>query len=366
MSNLELRQIVSGLFLTLSISAALADNIHGAGATFPATVYKSWGSAFQSETGMQLLYDGIGSGGGIKKIGERSVDFGASDKPLPPDELEKLGLMQFPTVVGGVVPVFNVPGIGTGELRMDGPVLANIFMGKIMKWNDPAIVALNPDLQLPNADIHVIHRSDSSGTTFLFTNYLSKVSHEWKSAMGAGTLVDWKVGAGCRTNFLIPICLYKQDYSIGYMDYAFALKSQVRMVKLKNTAGDFVAPTPQAFASAAAYAKWDKSANFYEVLTNEPGAATWPIVGATFILMHKAQANAATGQRVLNFFDWAYSAQGNNIADELGYVPLPSSVQNLIRNAWSETIRDKDGQPLCKTCNAASTPSPVAIAPPPH
>lgn len=335
--------------LMMNATASSAAVISGAGATFPATVYKKWGGAFQEYTGMPFNYDGIGSGGGIKKIEEKAVDFGASDKPLSPEELDKHGLTQFPTVVGGVVPVINLHGIGTDPLKLDGPVLANIFMGKITKWNDPAIVALNPGRPLPAASINVIHRSDASGTTFLFTNYLSKVSPEWKSALGEGTTIDWKVGTGCRTNFQIPICLYKEENSISYMDYAYALKSQVNMVQMKNQAGEFLSPDPKAFASAAAYAKWNKAEHFHEILTNEPGASTWPIVGATFILMFKNQDKPDAAKNVLKFFDWAYGA-GDERATELGYIPLPKNVQNLIRTSWAENIKDKTGNAVCPEC----------------
>lgn len=348
--------LIVGLAVAAANAAAAgnpgAAAISGAGATFPASVYKKWGESFQEASGIALNYQATGSGDGIKQIEAGTVDFGASDKPLKPEELEKAGLMQFPTVVGGAVPVINVVGIQTGKFRLDGPVLAAIYMGKITRWNDPAIVALNPDVDLPNEQINVIHRSDASGTTFMFTNYLSKVSAEWKSAMGEGTTVPWKVGTGCRTNLLIPICLYQTANSIGYMDYAYAAKTGMNIAQMKNRAGRFVAPGNDAFGAAAAYAKWSPATSFYEILTDEPGDATWPIAGATFILMHKVQDKPETGRDVLKFFDWAYG-KGDTQAADLGYVPLPKQVQQQVRQAWAEQLKDKAGKAICPDCAAA-------------
>ncbi len=347
------RTLVIGLALIAADAVAAATPgsaaISGAGATFPASVYKKWGDSFLQATGITLNYQATGSGDGIKQIEAGTVDFGASDKPLKPDELDKAGLMQFPTVVGGAVPVINVFGIPTGKFRLDGQVLAAIYMGKITKWNDPAIAALNPDIKLPNEQINVIHRSDASGTTFMFTNYLSKVSPEWKSAMGEGTSVPWKVGTGCRTNLLIPICLYQTNNSIGYMDYAYAAKTGMNIALMKNRAGKFVAPGDDSFAAAAAYAKWSPATSFYEILTDEPGDTTWPIAGATFILLHKVQDKPETARDVLKFFDRAYS-QGDAVAAELGYVPLPKQVQQQARQAWAEQLKDKSGKSICPEC----------------
>lgn len=331
--------------LTFTAGFAQASSFHGAGSSFAATIYKEWDKSYQGEGGDALEYDAIGSGGGIKKIQAKAVDFGASDMPLKPEKLEQSGLMQFPTVVGGVVPVINVPGIITGTLKLDGQVLARIFMGKITRWSDPAIAALNPGVSLPNVEIHVIHRSDSSGTTFIFTNYLSKVSPEWKSVMGEGTTVPWKVGTGCRNNLLMPICLYKINNSIAYMDYAFAALNNMNMPLLRNQAGQYVAPANTAFQASAKYAKWNQAPDFYEILTNEPGATSWPIVGATFILMHKVQEHPESGKTVLKFFDWAYS-HGTNLATQLGYVPLPTQLQQRIRQEWTAKIEDSKGKPL--------------------
>lgn len=339
--------------LALGTNVASAAVVSGAGASFPASIYKEWGKSYQSDAGIALNYDAIGSGGGIKKIADRSVNFGASDKPVKPDELEKLGLIQFPTVVGGVVPVINVRGIENGTLKLDGALLARIFMGKITKWNDPAIAALNPELKLPDATINVIHREEGSGTTFLFTHYLSQVSEEWKTAIGEGTLVDWKTGTACRTNLLIPVCLYKTENSISYMDYAFAAKSMIAMPLLKNMAGQFIAPNVQTIGAAASHAKWDPAAGFSEILTNLPGADSWPIVGATFILMHKTQENAELAKSMLKFFEMGYSNGGNSLALELGYIPLPKNVQNQIKAFWSDSIKDKSGKPICSDCLAS-------------
>ncbi len=332
--------------LLLAGGNAHAGNISGAGATFPSTVYKTWARAYQEQSGIGLNYQDTGSGDGIKQIEASTVDFGASDKPLKPDDLEKNGLLQFPTVVGGAVPVINIAGVDSGALKLSGPVLAAIFLGKIAKWNDPAIAALNPGIRLPNENIAVIHRSDASGTTFIFTNYLSKVSPEWKSEMGEGTTVPWKVGAGCRTNLLIPVCLYQNNNSIGYMDYAYAKKTAMNMVQLQNEAGHYVAPNSTSFQAAAKYAKWEQATDFYEILTNEPGDASWPIVGATFILMHRVQDKPETGKEVLKFFDFAYT-KGDELASELGYIPLPKQLQQQVRQVWMTQIKDAKGNPLC-------------------
>ncbi len=335
------------LGLVLFAASAGAAQISGAGATFPASIYKQWGSAYQSGTGVEFKYQGTGSGDGIKQIQAKTVDFGASDMPLKPEKLEESGLLQFPTVVGGVVPVINVAGIQSGTLKLDGHTLAAIFMGKIAKWNDPAIAGLNPGIKLPAEDIHVVHRSDGSGTTFIFTNYLSKVSPEWKAALGEGTTVEWKVGSGCRTNLLIPVCMYQINNSIGYMDYAYAAKTGMNLVQVKNHDGQFVMPGGSAFQAAAAYAQWQPSATgFYEILTDEPGGTTWPIVGATFILMHKIQDKPEIGRDVLKFFSWAY-ADGNTMASELGYVPLPDSVHQRVRTIWDAQVKDAHGNAVC-------------------
>ncbi len=343
---------------TLIVSLALfganatAGGISGAGATFPEALYKKWGDESRAQTGVSLKYQGTGSGDGIRQIQAKTVDFGASDKPLTPEELEKAGLVQFPTAVSGAVAVINVAGIEHGKFRLDGPTLAKIYLGTITRWNDPAIAGLNPGINLPNEKINVIHRAEASGTTFIFTNYLAKISTDWKSAMGEGTSVAWKVGTSCRTNVLMPVCLYQINNSIGYMDYSYAAKAGVNIVQLKNRAGEFVAPGNAAFAAAAAHAKWAPSTGFHEILTDEPGAATWPVTGATFILMQKVQDKPEIGRDVLKFFGWAYGA-GDAIASDLGYVPLPKQVQQQVRQSWAAQLKDKAGKAICPDCAAA-------------
>ncbi|HUW26299.1 MAG TPA: phosphate ABC transporter substrate-binding protein PstS [Gallionella sp.] len=348
--NNKLKQIIIGITtITAAIyaSASLATDITGAGATFPYPIYAKWAEAYKAQSGVNMNYQSIGSGGGIKQITAKTVDFGASDKPLKPEDLDKKGLMQFPTVIGGVVPVINVAGIGAGTLKLDGATLANIFLGKITQWNDPALVALNKDLNLPDENITVVHRSDGSGTTFIFTNYLSKASPEWKSVVGEGTAVSWKAGTGGKGNEGVASYVQRIKNSIGYVEYAYALQNKMNAVRMKSHDGEFVAPGDASFKAAAANAQWDKAPGFYEILTNEPGEESWPISGATFILIHKMQENPAAGREVLKFFDWAYS-NGSKLASDLDYVPLPENVQNLIRKAWKDQIRDTSGSSLMK------------------
>jgi phosphate transport system substrate-binding protein len=289
-----------------------------------------------------MNYQSIGSGGGIKQITNKTVDFGASDKPLKPEELEKAGLVQFPTVVGGVVPVVNVPGVADGELRLSGEVLANIFLKKITKWNDPAVKALNPNLTLPDTAITVVHRSDGSGTSFVFTNYLSKVSKEWSDKVGADTSVAWPAGVGGKGNEGVASYAQRIKGAIGYVEYAYAKQNNLPSVTMQNREGEFVKPGFEGFQSAAKYADWAKAPGFYEILTNEPGKTTWPIAGATFILMHKSQDKPANAVEVLKFFDWGY-ANGSLMAKALDYVPMPDSVVTVIETSWKEKIKSKDG-----------------------
>jgi phosphate transport system substrate-binding protein len=328
--------------------AAVAADISGAGGTFPDSIYVQWSDAYKLQTGVVLNYLPVGSGEGIKQIEAKGVDFGASDKPLSTEDLEKNGLIQFPSVIGGVVPVVNVSGVKPGTLKLDGKTLADIYLGKITKWNDPALAALNPDTKLPNLPIAVVYRADKSGTSFIFTNYLSKVSPEWKSAVGEGTSVAWKVGTGCRSNTMMPICMSVATNAISYMNYAFAVKMKMSMVQLKNSSGKFVAPNMLAFQAAADHANWEQSSGFNEILTDEPGVGSWPITGATFILMHKVQDKADSARAVLGFFDWAYSTTGDTMASELGYVPLPDKVQQLVRGAWKTQITDTRGNAVCQ------------------
>lgn len=338
------RTLIATAILSLSASAsAFASDITGAGATFPYPVYAKWAEAYKAKTGIGMNYQSIGSGGGIKQIKAKTVDFGASDKPLKPEELEKDGLTQFPTVMGGVVPVINVDGIKEGQIKLNGAVLADIFMGKIKKWNDPAIANLNKGVALPAAEITVVHRSDGSGTTFLFTNYLTKVSAEWKDKVGSDASVAWPVGTGGKGNEGVANFVKQIKGSIGYVEFAYAKQNKMNFTQLQNKDGVFVAPTEDNFKAAAANAKWDKAPGFYEILTDEPGKSSWPITGATFILMHKAQANPAQATAVLKFFEWAYTS-GDTMALDMDYIPMPDSVVKLIQNSWKANIKGTDGK----------------------
>jgi phosphate transport system substrate-binding protein len=331
----------------MAAGSAFATDITGAGATFPYPIYAKWAEAYKAKTSVGMNYQSIGSGGGIKQINAKTVDFGASDMPLKPEQLEKEGLMQFPAVMGGVVPVLNVNGIDAGQLKLDGKVLADIFLGKITKWNDPAIVALNAGAKLPEDAITVVHRSDGSGTTFIFTNYLSKVSDDWKSAVGEGTAVSWKVGTGGKGNEGVASYVQRIKNSIGYVEYAYALQNKMTYAQMKNREGQFVKPDDTSFKAAAAGADWEKATGFYELLTNEPGKASWPITGATFILMHKTQDKPESALAVLSFFDWAYN-NGSEMAAALDYVPMPEKVQKLVRAAWKKEIKGADSKAIWK------------------
>ncbi|MBW6494690.1 MAG: phosphate ABC transporter substrate-binding protein PstS [Burkholderiaceae bacterium] len=323
-------------------SAAAAD-VTGAGASFPAPIYAKWADAYAKATGNKVNYQSIGSGGGIKQITAKTVDFGASDMPLKPEVLEKDGLMQFPTVVGGVVPVVNLPGVKPGELKMTGAVLADIYLGKIKKWDDQAIAALNPGVKLPGSAIGVVRRADGSGTTFIFSNYLSKASPEWKQKVGEGTALQWPAGLGGKGNEGVSAFVQRLPGAIGYVEYAYAKQNKLTHVLLKNAAGNFVAPDDASFKAAAAVADWGKSA-FYEILTDEPGKDAWPITGATFILMHKVQDKPAQASEALKFFAWAYQ-NGAQMAGDLDYVALPDSLIKLIHSSWNQ-IKDTAGKPV--------------------
>ncbi len=325
-------------------SNAFAAEITGAGATFPYPIYAKWADAYRKNTGTGLNYQSIGSGGGIKQITAKTVDFGASDMPLKPADLDKDGLMQFPTVIGGDVPVVNLKGIKPGELKLSGEVLANIFLGKIKKWNDPAIASLNAGVALPDVAISVVHRSDGSGTTFIWTNYLSKVSPEWKSKVGEGTSVSWPVGVGGKGNEGVASYVQRIQGSIGYVEYAYVLQNKMAYTLVKNREGDFVSPSASGFQAAAAGADWSTAPGMYLILTDAPGKDSWPIAGATFILMHKVQEKPENAKQVLKFFDWAY-ANGDKMAEELDYVPLPDKVVKLIENNWKH-IADASGKPV--------------------
>ncbi|MFA7316186.1 MAG: phosphate ABC transporter substrate-binding protein PstS [Sulfuricella sp.] len=336
------RTLIAAAVLSMSTSVFAAD-ITGAGATFPYPIYAKWADAYKKETGIGMNYQSIGSGGGIKQIKAKTVDFGASDNPLKPEELEKAGLTQFPTVMGGVVPVINVDGIKEGQVKLTGAVLADIFLGKVKKWNDPAIANLNKGVALPDSDITVVHRSDGSGTTFLFADYLSKVSPEWKDKVGADASVAWPVGTGGKGNEGVANFVKQIKGSIGYVEAAYAKQNKMNYAQLQNKDGVYVMPTEDNFKAAAANAQWDKAPGFYEILTNEPGKNSWPITGATFILMHKSQDNPAQAANVLKFFEWAYS-KGDNMALELDYIPMPDSVVKLIQGSWKANIKAADGK----------------------
>lgn len=318
--------------------AVQAADISGAGATFPYPIYAKWADAYKKETGIGLNYQSIGSGGGIKQISENTVDFGASDMPLKPEDLQKDGLMQFPTVIGGDVPVYNLKGIAPGELKFSGPVLADIFLGKITKWTDPGIARLNPGRKLPDEDITVVHRSDGSGTTFIWTSYLAKVSPQWKEKVGEGTSVSWPAGVGGKGNEGVASYVLRIDGAIGYVEYAYVLQNKMSYGLVSNREGQFVAPDISSFQAAAAGADWRSAPGMYLVLTDAPGKMSWPIAGATFILMHTEQRDAQRAKEVLRFFDWAY-AKGGKLAEELDYVPLPASVVKLIQDNWKAQLR---------------------------
>ncbi|MFH0131448.1 phosphate ABC transporter substrate-binding protein PstS [Variovorax sp. EL159] len=319
---------------------AFAQDVTGAGASFPAPLYAKWASDFNKATGVKINYQSVGSGAGIKQIEAKTVDFGASDAPLKDDELQAKGLMQFPTVIGGVIPVVNIPGIKPGELKLNGQVLGDIYLGKITKWNDPAIKALNASLALPDAAIAPVRRADGSGTSFLFTNYLSKVNAEWKSKVGEGTAVNWPTGAGGKGNEGVAAFVSRLPNSIGYVEYAYVKQNKMTYAQMQNAAGTFVSPDDTAFKAAAAGAEWSKS--FYQVLTNQAGKDAWPITGATFILMHKVQDKPANATTVLKFFDWAYKS-GDKTADDLDYVPMPDAVKATIAKSWGE-VKDASGK----------------------
>ncbi|MDO8459128.1 MAG: phosphate ABC transporter substrate-binding protein PstS [Burkholderiaceae bacterium] len=331
---------------TISTSALLgsvsAQEITGAGASFPAPVYAKWASEYNKATGVKVNYQSIGSGGGIKQIDSKTVDFGASDMPLSDEVLKSKGQMQFPTVMGGVVPVINVKGIEPGQLKLTGPVIADIFLGKISKWTDPAIKALNPTLVFPNADIAQVRRADGSGTTFIFTNYLSKISPEWKAKVGEGTAVNWPVGTGGKGNEGVAAFVNRLPNSIGYVEYSYVKQNKMNYAILQNASGSYVQPDESAFKAAAAGADWSKS--FYQILTNQPGKESWPISGATFILMHGKQDKPANATEVLKFFNWAY-ANGGKAAADLDYVSMPPAVVAAIQKSWGE-IKDVSGKPV--------------------
>ena len=335
---------IAGLSLSLlAASVAQAQDVTGAGASFPAPVYAKWADAYNKANGARINYQSVGSGAGIKQIEAKTVDFGASDAPRKDEDLVKGGnLIQFPTVIGGVVPVVNIKGVAPGQLKLTGQVLGDIYLGKVAKWNDAAITALNPGVALPDAAITVVRRADGSGTSFLFTNYLSKVNAEWKAKVGEGTAVNWPTGAGGKGNEGVSAFVGRLPNAIGYVEYAYAKQNKMSHVLLRNKDGQFVAPDDSAFKAAAAGADWAKS--FYQVLTEQPGKDSWPITGATFILVHKSPEKPVNVSNALKFFEWAYS-NGDKMAEELDYVPLPAAVKDLVRKQWAE-VKDAAGKPV--------------------
>jgi phosphate transport system substrate-binding protein len=340
---------VAGL-LAAAILPAAADDISGAGATFPYPIYAKWADAYKKETGIGLNYQSIGSGGGIKQIQNKTVTFGASDMPLQPAELNKWGMVQFPTVIGGDIPVVNLEGIKSGDLKLDGDTLAKIFLGEITKWDDPAIKKLNPNAKLPSQAIVVVHRSDGSGTTFIWTDYLSKVSADWKTKVGANTSVEWPAGIGAKGNEGVANNVANTKGSMGYVEYAYAKQNNMTTVNMINLDGKVVVPNAAAFQAAAANADWEKADNFYVILTNQPGPVSWPIAGATFILIYKQPQDPSAAATALKFFAWAY-AKGGKMAEELDYVPMPAKVVSQIEAMWAKSIVGSDGKPLHLTSN---------------
>ncbi|MBI1261316.1 MAG: phosphate ABC transporter substrate-binding protein PstS [Rhizobiales bacterium] len=336
----------AGLFAATALvlsTAAQAGDISGAGATFPYPVYAKWAEAYKAETGVGMNYQSIGSGGGIKQIKAKTVDFGASDKPLTADELNEAGLMQFPMVMGAIVPVVNLPGIEPGQMKLTGKVLAEIYLGDIKKWNDPQIAALNKDLKLPDSAIAVVHRSDGSGTTFNFTYYLNAVDSDW-SKVGVDSAVEWPTGLGGKGNEGVSALVGQTENSIGYVEYAYALQNKLTYSDMINKDGEVVAPSLESIQAAASNADWANAPGYYLILADQPGAKSWPMTAATFILFYKTQDKPEVGKEVLNFFGWAYD-KGDKMAEDLVYVPMPDSVVDMVKKSWSE-IKDTNGKPI--------------------
>jgi phosphate transport system substrate-binding protein len=346
---MKFKTVVSMAFVgaaaALALVGAHAADISGAGATFPYPIYSKWADDYKKDSGNSLNYQSIGSGGGIKQIKAKTVTFGATDAPLKADDLETSGLVQWPQVMGAIVAVVNLDGIKPGELTLDGPTLAKIFLGEIKTWDDPALKKLNPDAKLPSANIAVVHRSDGSGTTFNFTNYLSKVSPDWKAKVGEATAVEWPVGLGGKGNEGVANSVVQTKGSIGYVEYAYAKQNKLTYVNAVNKEGKTVSPSMESFAAAAANADWAHAPGFYQILTDQPGAASWPITAATFILMPTKPQDEAAAKEALKFFEWAF-ANGQKMAQELDYIPMPDSVVVLIKKEWADKIKGSDGRSL--------------------
>ena len=324
---------------------ASAVDITGAGATFPYPIYAKWAEAYKQKTGVGMNYQSIGSGGGIAQIKAKTVDFGASDMPLKAEDLQQAGLVQFPAIIGGVVPVVNIEGVAPGAIKFTGPVLADIYLGKIKAWNDKAIADLNPGVKLAADPITVVRRSDGSGTTFIWTDYLSKVSDEWKAKVGASTAVAWPEGVGGKGNEGVAAYVQRIKGSIGYVEYAYAKRNKMSYASVQNKDGQFVQPDDATFQAAAAYADWKNAAGFYQILTNQPGKTSWPITGASFILLQAKQDKPQNATEVMKFFDWAFK-NGQKMADELDYVALPDALTKEIADAWKAQVKDTAGKPI--------------------
>jgi len=339
------KKILAGAAAALVMTTSFAADMTGAGATFPYPIYAKWAEGYKAATGNGLNYQSVGSGAGIKQIKAKTVDFGASDMPLKADELDKEGLMQFPAIMGGVVAVVNVDGVTPGQLKMTGPVLADIYMGKITKWNAAPIAALNPGVKLPDTDITVVHRADSSGTSFLWTDFLAKTSPAWKESIGSGTTVKWAVGVGGKGNEGVAANVQRIKGSIGYVEWAYAKKNKLSHTQLRNKEGVDLQPSDDVFKAAAANAEWTKAPGFGVVLTDGAGKQSWPVTGVSYILMHKEQADANKGKEVVKFFDWAFK-NGAPAAAELDYVPMPASVVKQVQDAWKANLKDASGKAI--------------------
>ena len=343
--KITFKSSIVGVTAALSLgfaATAQAQDVTGAGASFPAPLYSKWAADYKAATGSQVNYQSVGSGAGLQQIKAKTVDFGASDMPLKDEELKAAGLVQFPTVIGGVIPVINVKGINPGQLKLSGPLLADIYLGKITKWNNPAIAAMNAGVALPDATIAPVRRADGSGTSFIFTNYLSKVSPEWKSKVGEGTAVNWPIGTGGKGNEGVAQFVSRIPNSIGYVEYAYVKQNKMNYAQMQNAAGKIVQPSDEAFKASAASANWKGS--FYQILTNQQGAQAWPISGATFILMQASQDKPEKAAGALKFFKWSMT-NGDKQADALDYVPLPKDVKDVIEASW-KNIKDTSGKPV--------------------
>lgn len=343
---------VFAFLLYFVASVAAAQNVDGAGASFPYPVYAKWATAYANATGTRINYQAIGSGGGIKQISAGTVDFGASDMPLSGERLDELGLIQFPMVVGGVVVAYNLPGIPSGTMKLSGPVLADIFTGDIRRWNDERIQALNPGLDLPRRNVTVVHRSDGSGTTFNFAHYLAKVSPKWADEVGVNTALSWPTGIGGKGNEGVANYIKQVPGAIGYVEFAHAQRSGLSVVQLQNKAGNFVEPSFESFSAAAEFAEWDTAPDFDLVITDQPGAQSWPLTASTFILMHKVAKREPQARAALEFFDWAYE-NGDEAAVELSYVPVPDSLADRVRRVWAASLAGANGNSLYSMANAS-------------